>query len=269
MSDQAGEPVPEIDTGYAHSARIYNYWLGGKDNFAADREAAEQAIAVNPGIITDVRANRAFLTRVVHYLAAECGVRQFLDIGTGLPTASNTHEVALAADPTARVVYADNDPIVLAHARALLTSTPEGATDYLDADLRDTEGILRAAAQTLDFGQPIALMLLIILHMIPDADDPYGIVGTLVRALPSGSYLVLAHPASDIRAAKMAEMTRRVNQRMSGPPATMRDRAAITRFFDGLDLLEPGVVQPQQWRPEPGALSPAQVTAWCGVARKA
>ena len=268
MSDQAGEPVPEFDTGYAHSARIYNYWLGGKDNFAADREAAEQAIAANPGIVTDVRANRAFLTRVVHYLAVECGVRQFLDIGTGLPTASNTHEVAQAAAPAARVVYADNDPIVLAHARALLTSTPQGATDYLDADLRDPNGILRAAAQTLDFGQPIALMLLIILHMIPDVDDPYGIVGALVRALPSGSYLVLAHPASDIRAEKMAEMTRRVNRRMSGPPATMRDRAAITRFFDGLDLIEPGVVQPQQWRPGPGALGPAQVTAWCGVARK-
>jgi hypothetical protein len=269
MSDQAGPPAPEIDTGYAHSARIYNYWLGGKDNFEADREAAEQAIAANPGIVTDVRANRAFLTRVVHYLAAERGVRQFLDIGTGLPTASNTHEVAQAAAPAARVVYADNDPIVLAHARALLTSTPAGATAYLDADLRDTAGILTAAAQTLDFTQPIALMLLIILHLIPDGDDPYGIVATLMQALPSGSYLVLAHPASDIRAANMAEMTRRVNQRMSGPQATMRDRAAITRFFDGLDLLEPGVVQPQRWRPEPGALSPAQVTAWCGVARKA
>jgi S-adenosyl methyltransferase len=268
MSDVAGKPAPELDTGYAHSARIYNYWLGGKDNFAADREAAEQAIAANPGIVTDVRASRAFLARAVHYLAAECSVRQFLDIGTGLPTASNTHEVAQAAAPSARVVYADNDPIVLTHARALLTSTPEGATAYLEADLRDAEGILQAAAQTLDFTQPIALMLLIILHMIPDGDDPYGIVATLMRALPSGSYLVLAHPASDIRSEKMAEMTSRVNRRMSGPPATMRDRAAITRFFAGLDLLEPGVVQPQQWRPEPGALSPAQVTAWCGVARK-
>jgi hypothetical protein len=268
-----GEPgwgqVPGLDTEHAHSARIYNYWLGGKDNYAADREAAEQAIAANPGIVTDVRANRAFLARAVHYLAADCGVRQFLDIGTGLPTASNTHEVAQAAAPAARVVYVDNDPIVLMHARALLTSTPEGATAYLAADLRDTGAILAESARTLDFGQPIALMLLIILHMIPDTDDPYGIVGTLVQALPAGSYLVLAHPASDIRAAKMAEMTRRVNQRMSGPPATMRDRAAITQFFDGLDVLEPGVVQPQQWRPEPGALSPAQVTAWCGVARKA
>jgi hypothetical protein len=261
--------APGFDTEHAHSARIYNYWLGGKDNYAADREAAEQAIAANPGIVSDVRANRAFLARAVHHLAADCGVRQFMDIGTGLPTASNTHEVAQAATPAARVVYVDNDPVVLVHARALLTSTSEGTTAYLDADLRDTAGILEAAAQTLDFGQPIALMLLIILHMIPDTDDPYGIVGRLVQALPPGSYLVLAHPASDIRAAKMAEMTRRVNQRMSGPPATMRDRAAITRFFDGLELLEPGVVQPQQWRPEPGALSTAQVTAWCGVARKA
>ena len=277
MPDQTGTPpgdpgggqLPGFDTGHAHSARIYNYWLGGKDNYAADREAAEQAIAANPGIVSDVRANRAVLARAVHYLAAERGVRQFLDIGTGLPTASNTHEVAQAADPAARVVYVDNDPIVLVHARALLTSTPEGATAYLDADLRDTAGILRAAAQTLDFGWPIALMLLIILHMIPDTDDPYGIVSALVEALPSGSYLVLAHPASDIRAAEMTEMTRRVNQRMSGPPATMRDHAAVTRFFDGLDLLEPGVVQPQQWRPGPGVLGLSQVTAWCGVARKA
>jgi hypothetical protein len=278
MSDQSGNPVPGnpgqgqalvIDTGHAHSARVYNYWLGGKDNYAADREAAEQAIAANPGIVNDVRANRAFLARAVHYLAAECGIRQFLDIGTGLPTASNTHQVAQAAAPDARVVYVDNDPIVLVHARALLTSTPAGATAYLDADLRDTQAILGEAAQTLDFGQPIALMLLIILHMIPDIDDPHGVVGALVDALPAGSYLVLAHPASDIRAAKMAEMTRRVNQRMSGSPATMRDRAAITRFFDGLDLAEPGVVQPQQWRPGPGVLSASQVTAWCGVARKA
>src|ERR1019366_1512444 len=257
-----------FDPTVAHPARIYDYWLGGKDNYAADREAAEQAIVANPGILADVRANRAFLARVVRYLAAECVIRQFLDIGTGLPPASNTHEVAQAVAPAARIVYADNDPVVLSHARALLTSTREGATAYLDADLRDTEAIVRAASATLDFGQPVALMLLIILHLIPDADDPYGIVARLMEAVPAGSYLVLAHPASDIRAAKMAEMTRRVNERMSGPKATMRDRDAITRFFDGLDLLEPGLVQPQQWRPEPGILSPPQVTAWCGVARK-
>jgi len=247
---------------------VYNYWLGGKDNFPADREAAEQAIAANPGIVADVRANRAFLVRVVRYLAAECGIRQFLDIGTGLPTAGNTHEVAQMVAPAARIVYVDNDPVVLSHAQALLTSSVEGATAYLEADLRDTEAILGAAARTLDFSEPVALMLLIILHLIPDADDPYGILAAVTRALPSGSYLVLSHPASDIRAAQVAEMTRRVNQRISGPKATMRDRAAVTRFFNGLELLEPGVVQPQQWRPEPGVLSPAQVTAWCGVARK-
>ncbi len=276
MSDQAGTSAAEVsaeaqapgfDTQRAHSARVYNYWLGGKDNFAADREAAEQAIAANPGIVTDVRANRAFLARAVRFLAAECGVRQFLDIGTGLPTANNTHEVAQAAAPDARIVYVDNDPIVLAHARALLTSTPQGATAYLDADLHDPAAILQTAAETLDFGQPVALMLLIILHLIPDSDDPYGIVNTLVQALPSGSYLVLAHPASDIRPAQMAEMTKRVNERMSGPKATMRDRTAISRFFDGLDVLEPGLVQPQQWRPD-SALNPPMVTAWCGVARK-
>ena len=258
----------ELDVSHAHSARIYNYWLGGKDNFAADRDAAEQAIAVNPGIVTDVRANRAFLARAVRYLASGCGIGQFLDIGTGLPTASNTHEVAQAAAPQARVVYVDNDPIVLAHARALLSSTAEGATAYIDADLRDTPAILEGARRTLDFSQPVALMLLIILHMIPDTDDPYGLVARMVAALPSGSYLVLAHPASDIHAAEMAEMTRRVNERMSGPKATLRDRAEVTRFFRGLDLLEPGVVQPQQWRPEPAGPDPPQVTAWCGVARK-
>jgi S-adenosyl methyltransferase len=260
--------VPELDTRHAHSARVYNYWLGGKDNFAADREAAEQAIAANPGIVADVRANREFLVRAVRYLASECGVRQFLDVGAGLPTANNTHEVAEAIAPDARVVYVDNDPMVLVYARALLTGSPEGRTAYVDSDLRDTPGILREASRILDFGAPIALMLLIILHLIPDQDDPYGIVAALVDGLPSGSYLVLAHPASDIRAASMAEMTRRVNERMSGPRATMRDRAAITRLFEGLELLEPGVVQPQQWRPDPAILGPDQVTAWCGVARK-
>jgi hypothetical protein len=268
QQDEAQAEAAGLDARHAHPARVYNYWLGGKDNFAADREAAEQAIAANPGIVADVRANRAFLVRVVRYLAAERGVRQFLDIGTGLPTASNTHEVAQAVAPDARIVYADNDPMVLAYARALLTSTREGATAYLDADLRDPAAIVRAASATLDFSQPIALMLLIILHLIPETDDPYGIVASLVGALPAGSYLVLAHPASDIRAAEMADMTKRVNERMSGPKATMRDRAEITRFFDGLELLEPGVVQPQLWRPEPGVPGPPQVTAWCGVARK-
>jgi S-adenosyl methyltransferase len=259
---------PRIDTRTAHSARVYNYWLGGKDNFPADREAAEAAIAANPQIVADVRANRAFLARVVRYLVTEAGVRQFLDIGTGLPTASNTHEVAQAAAPESRVVYVDNDPIVLAHARALLTSTPEGVTAYLDADLREPEPILRSAARTLDLSQPVALMLLIILHLIQDREEPGKIVTRLMSALAPGSYLVLAHPASDIQPAAMAEMTRRVNQRMRGAVATLRTHDQVVSFFDGLELLPPGVVQPQQWRPGPAAPAPAEVTAWSGVARK-
>jgi hypothetical protein len=214
--------APKLDTRHAHSARVYNYWLGGKDNFAADRDAAEQAIAANPGIVADVRANREFLVRAVRFLASECGVRQFLDIGAGLPTANNTHEVAQAVAPDARIVYVDNDPMVLLHAQALLSSNPEGRTAYVESDLRDTSAIISEASRTLDFGAPIALMLLIIVHLIPDSDDPYG----------------------------------------------MRDRAAVTRFFGGLELAEPGVVQPQQWRPDPVVISPEQVTAWCGVARK-
>ena len=248
---------------------MYDYWLGGKDNFAADRDAAEEAIAANPGIVADVQANRAFLTRSVRYLASECGISQFLDIGTGLPTASNTHEVAQAADPAARVVYVDNDPVVLTHARALLTSGPAGRCAYVYADLRDQATILRAAAGTLDLSRPVAVLLLLVLDLIPDADGPHLLVGSLLAALPAGSYLVLAHPASDVRPDAAAEMTRRMNQRLAGTKSTLRDRAAISQFFTGLDLVEPGVVQPQQWRPGPaGPGGPAEVTAWCGVARK-
>jgi len=248
---------------------MYDYWLGGKDNFAADRDAAEEAIAANPGIVADVRANRAFLTRSVRYLAGECGISQFLDIGTGLPAASNTHEVAQAADPAARVVYVDNDPVVLTHARALLTSGPAGRCDYVYADLRDQATILHAAGGTLDLSRPVAVLLLLVLHLIPDADDPHLVVRSLLAAMPPGSYLVLAHPASDVRTGAVAEMTRRMNHRLGGIKATMRDQAAISRFFSGLELAEPGVVQPQQWRPEPAEPGdPAEVTAWCGVARK-
>jgi hypothetical protein len=258
-----------IDARQPHSARVYDYWLGGKDNFAADRDAAEEAIATNPGIVADVRANRAFLTRSVRYLASECGISQFLDIGTGLPAAGNTHEVAQAADPAARVVYVDNDPVVLTHARALLTSGPAGCCDYVYADLRDQPTILRAAGGTLDLSRPVAVLLLLVLDLIPDTDDPHLLVSSLLAALPAGSYLVLAHPASDVRPDVAAEMTRRMNLRLAGTKATLRDRAAISRFFTGLELVEPGVVQPQQWRPGPaGPGGPAEVTAWCGVARK-
>jgi SAM-dependent methyltransferase len=258
----------QFDPTVASIARIYDYWLGGKDNFPADREAAEQAIAANPGIVADVRANRAFLARAVRYLAAQQGIRQFLDIGTGLPTASNTHQVAQTVAADSRIVYVDNDPIVLLHARSLLASTPAGATAFIDADLRDTREILAMAAQTLDFSQPVAVMLLIVLHLIPDTDDPYGIVTQLMGSLAPGSHLVISHPADDIRPAAMAEMTRRVNARLSSARGTMRDRGAITRFFDGLELVDPGVVQPQEWRPA-GPVGAADVTAWCGVARKA
>jgi S-adenosyl methyltransferase len=257
----------ELDTGVAHPARVYDYWLGGKDNFAADREAGERVIAAQPAILHGVRANRAFLGRAVRYLTAEAGIAQFLDLGTGIPAANNTHEVAQAEVPSPRVVYVDNDPIVLAHARALLTST-RGNTSYIDADVRDTSAILRAAGRTLDFREPVAVMLLMILHLIPDSDDPYGIVERLLDAVPSGSYLVLSHPASDIDTAAAARATQRYNK-LVATPQTRRSRAEVTRFFDGLDLLEPGVVQTDQWRPEPGADPGGRAPGYAAVGRKA
>jgi hypothetical protein len=264
----AGDEPVSFDTSVAHMARVYDYWLGGKDNFAADRAAGDQAIAANPGILRDVKANRAFLARSVRYLAAECDIRQFLDIGTGIPTANNTHEVAQSVAPECRIVYVDNDPVVLAHARALLTGEPAGATAYIEADLRDPAKILDFAARTLDFSRPVAVTLLAILHLIPDEDDPYGIVATLMAAIPPGSYLALSHPASDIRAAAVAEMARRVNARLGGSTrGTMRDQANVRRFFDGLELVEPGVVEPPKWRPA-GPVSATEVAVWCGVARK-
>ena len=195
--DQPGRQ-PQIDTSVASIARIYDYWLGGKDNFKADRDAAEQMIQQYPDIVTGVRKNRAFLGRAVHYLAAEAGIRQFLDIGTGLPSSNNTHEVAQRAAPEARIVYVDNDPIVLSHAQALLTSTPEGACAYVDADIRDTGKILKDAANLLDFSRPVAVCLIMILQFIPDEDNPVSIVRALVDTIPSGSYLTVAHPASDV-----------------------------------------------------------------------
>ena len=262
------DKAAQIDVRRAHSARVYDYWLGGKDNFAADREAAEEAIAASPGIVADARANRAFLARSVRFLARERGVRQFLDIGTGLPSPPNTHDVAQSIDPAARVVYIDNDPIVIAHARAMMVSGPDGSCDHVEADLRDPAVILKAAGRTLDLGHPVALLLLLILHLIPDADGPEEVVRSLLAGLPEGSYLVVSHPASDIRPDSVADMTRRMNQRLKGPKATVRDRDQVTRFFDGLELLEPGVVEPPQWRPDPGAPAPSDVTIWCGAGRK-
>jgi SAM-dependent methyltransferase len=261
------EVTAAFDTGVAHPARVYDYWLGGTDNFAADREAAEQVIAVRPTIRQDVRANRAFLGRAVRYLSAEAGIRQFLDIGTGLPSADNTHEVAQSVAPESRVVYADNDPIVLAHARALLTSTPEGVTAYADADVRDTAHVLAEARKTLDLGAPVALMMVALLHHIPDADDPHALVGQLVDAVAPGSYLVLTHPAKDIDTEAVAEVARRYNARV---PAGQQRRShdEVVRFFDGLELLEPGVVQTAQWRPAESASGSVAVPMWAGVGRK-
>ena len=257
-----------LDTSVAHPARVYDYWLGGKDNFAADREAAERVLAVAPGLRFRVRANRAFLGRTVRFLAADAGIRQFLDIGTGIPAADNTHEVAQRAAPDSRVVYADNDPIVLLHAQALLRSSPEGVTDYVQADLRDPELIVRLAAKTLDFGQPAAVMLLGILHLIQDSEDPWGIVARLMAAVPAGSYLVISHPAIDIRPGQ-AEAQRVYNERVS-TPQTLRTRDEVARFFDGLELIEPGLVQIHQWRPAPDEFTPdGVVSAHGGVGRKA
>jgi hypothetical protein len=257
-----------IDTSVAHVARVYDYWLGGKDNFAADRRAGEQAISAYPDIVYSVRANRAFLRRTVRYLAEDAGIRQFLDIGTGIPTANNTHEVAQSAAPGSNVVYVDNDPVVLTHARALLVSDARGHTNYIDADLRDTGRILAEAALTLDFSQPVAIMLMAILQHIDDAEDPYAIVAALVGAVPPGSYLAISHPAADIETEAMAQMAERLNKLMA-EKVTFRTRPQVARFFEGLELVEPGMVRVQEWRPatEMEAKSPAAL--WGGVARKA
>ncbi len=264
-------PAPEepagFDTSVAHVARVYDYWLGGKDNFAADRAAGDQAIAAYPDIVFSVRANRAFLARAVRYLAAECGIRQFLDIGTGIPTANNTHEVAQSVAPECRIVYVDNDPVVLAHARALLTGGPQGATGYIDADLRETQKILDSAVQTLDFSQPVAVMMMAVLQHIHDEDDPYRIVTALMGAVPPGSYLAISHPAKDIDAESMAKMAERLNQMMA-EKVTFRDRAGVARFFTGLDLVAPGMVRAPQWRPDSELTAASPAALWGGVALK-
>ena len=259
--------VSRLDTGTAHIARVYDYWLGGKDNFAADRVAGEEALEAFPGLISSVRANRAFLARVVRYLARERGIGQFLDIGTGIPASSNTHEVAQSVVPEARVVYVDNDPMVLAHARALLSSSEQGATDYLDADLRDTGKILEAARRTLDFSQPVAVMLIAVLHLIGDADDPAAIVAQLMEAVPAGSTLAISHVPNDMHMGAMSDMSDRLNRLLS-QPSTYRSQAQVTGFFAGLELVEPGVVPIQRWRPDTEEEAAAVAAMWGGVAVK-
>ncbi|MGO9188377.1 MAG: SAM-dependent methyltransferase [Streptosporangiaceae bacterium] len=256
-----------IDTSVAHSARVHDYWLGGKDNFAADRAAGDAVFQAYPGIVASVRANRAFLARVVRFLAAEAGIRQFLDIGTGIPAANNTHEVAQSVAPGCRVVYADYDPVVLLHAQALLTSSAQGALDYIDADLRDPQTILAQAAQTLDFSRPVAVMLIAIMHLIGDRDDPGGIIRQLMAAVPAGSYLALSQVASDIEAERMAEAAKRYN-RLARETQSHRTHAEVMRFFDGLELLEPGLVPVQRWRPASAIEAQAHSAMWGGVGRK-
>jgi trans-aconitate methyltransferase len=258
-----------FDIRVAHQARIYDYLLGGKDHFAADRAAAKEMLQIYPDTVRSARANRLFLGRAVRYLA-ETGVRQFLDIGTGIPTVGNTHEVAQSVAPESRVVYVDHDPIVLAHARALLISRAEGATDYVDADLRATTAIVSRAQQLLDFTRPVAVTLLAILHAVPDADDPYEIVATLMDAVPPGSYLAISHGASDLIDATALQglydsFKGNVRQQFQ-----WRTRDQVARFFAGTDLVEPGLVGVDDWRsePDPGAGDTSKSAMWAAVGRK-
>jgi S-adenosyl methyltransferase len=251
----------------AHVARVYDYLLGGKDNFAADREAAEQAIRINPDIVSTARANRAFGIRTTSYLVSQAGLRQFLDIGTGMPTNNNIHEVAQSIAPESRIVYVDHDPIVSTHARALLTSAPQGVTDYIEADLREPGKILAEAAQTLDFSRPVGIMLIAILHLILDRDDPYDLVSQLVNAVAPGSYVVISHTASDIDTGAMISMTNRLNELMAqqSVPRTHRE---VASFFAGLDLIEPGLVRIPEWRPASVSDAAARAQMWGAVGRK-
>jgi hypothetical protein len=262
-------PGPAIDTTVSHSARVWNYWLGGKDNYRVDREVGDKVAEMYPDIVQLARAARSFLTRAVRYLAGEAAIRQFLDIGTGLPTVSNTHQVAQSIAPESRVAYVDNDPLVLSHARALLTSSAEGVTDYVDADLRDPDTILREAARTLDFAKPTAITLIAILHHISDYDEARSIVNQLVGAVPPGSYLVISHSTNVIYGAASDEAVARWNK-FGTPPVTLRSPEQIAGFFDGLELLEPGVVSTPRWRPDVAGIGggPREVDQFCAVGRK-
>lgn len=266
---------PIIDTSVAHNARVWDYWLGGRDNYAVDREMGEMVMRMYPEIIQVARADRYFLARAIRFIADErpAGrkVRQFLDIGTGLPTVDNTHEVAQRIDRTARVVYVDNDPLVLAHARALLNSTPEGVTAYVDADARDTSKIILEAGRTLDLSRPTAVMMLGILNFILDDEQAYAVVRHLMDAMPSGSLLVLTHPTLEYGGEANTKAMEYFNAHAE-PPLKARDRDQVMRFFEGLELIEPGLVSCPQWRPEltdlPPGDEPALVAQYGAVARK-
>ena len=273
MTDLAGDelPVPEIDTSKPHPARMYDYYIGGKNHFAADRAVADAALAHWPAGRIGLRENRRFLGRVVRFLVGEAGIRQFLDIGSGLPTTSNVHEIAQSADPSARVVYVDSDSMVLAHARALLTSKPEGRTAYIQADMRSPLDILSSPVvrSVLDFDKPVALMLVAVLHFLQDEDDAESMLKTLVNALPSGSYLTASHVTAEHDPEGVGggqEVYRR-----AGLPMNTRDSDEFAELaFSGLELVPPGVVLVSEWRPDSTAPRPsaAEVSCYGGVARK-
>jgi hypothetical protein len=264
------EPV-DLKTHVAHSARIYDYILGGKDNFAADRKAAEQLLGAVPNVFTAAKQNRAFLIRAGHHLAAEAGIRQFLDVGTGIPTHPNLHEVVQSVAPDSRIVYADNDPIVLAHARALLTSTPEGQTAYIDADLRNPKSILSSPEllSTLDLTKPVSLTVVAILHFVPDEHGTYGIIRELMDALPSGSYLTFTHLTADFASDQVERVC--AIYRRQGIPIQPRSRDEIAQFFDGMELVEPGIQAIHRWRPDgavPEGMTDEQVGGYAAMGRK-
>ena len=267
-ADESPLSMAATNPNVPNPARVYDALLGGKDNFAADREVADRLAAAKPAIRHNARANRAYLGRVVRYLAAEAGIRQFLDLGTGLPSLDNTHEVAQGVALRSRIVYVDNDPIVIAHARAMLVSSPEGATAYLGADIRDPDWILEQASQTLDLDRPVAIILLGVLYMIPDSERPYETVAEYLHAVASGSYLAISHPASDIDAVSAARAARQYD-RAFPTTQTNRSKAEVARFFNGLDLLEPGVVQLNKWRPDLGDVDlGVEISGWAGLGRK-
>lgn len=270
MTDHATTPGPaahqNIDTSVPHSARIWNYWLGGKDNYPVDEQAGDAYTAVFPGIVTIARGSRAFLRRTITHLVSEAGIRQFLDVGTGLPTAENTHEVAQRIAPESRIVYVDNDPLVLAHARALLYSTPEGATAYVDADVLDPDRILAAAADTLDLKRPTALILSNILGHVADHDQARSVVDRLMGALPAGSYLAVNDGSRGID--PVFERAQDSYNESGAVPYNLRTVDEITSFFDGLELLDPGVVSVPLWRPDATDPTPEVVAEHGGLARK-
>jgi hypothetical protein len=260
----------DINTDVAHPARVYDYWLGGKDNFPADRALAEHIMEAIPTMRTMAAANRAFLSRAVRYLAEEAGIRQFLDIGTGIPTSPNVHEVAQAVAPDSRVVYVDNDPIVLAHARALLTSQEAGETSFIGADLQQPKSILDhpTLTSTLDLSQPVAVMLVAVLMYFRDTDNPnpFEMVATLLEAMPPGSYLAITHPTADFNAEAMGGAVAAAER--SGVTLVPRNQAETEKFFAGLDVVDPGVTPVLSWRPDKPPDDPRSAYYWAGIARK-